>query len=206
MIGRMVIESAFDPSIAIEWSKQTLPWLLVRKWSNSSPPDAVILTLTDFCTRNQIVGIVDQPGLRLIPIDRPDHVVRWIDPDGLEIRANPMIWLVLQAEMQIISEVGGIPRIIGVRNAARGDLDDALVVDIATALRSQARNDLGKSNQVVLFPFGLFLVDENMASSSSSPQPRLILHPQKNPPVRWPSPVASATFNFISAQNASCLF
>jgi hypothetical protein len=51
-------------------------------------------------------------------------------------------------------------------------------VDVAAALRRQVRNDPGKSNLAVLFfflfLFCAFLGDENVASSSPSPQSRLV--------------------------------
>jgi hypothetical protein len=62
------------------------------------------------------------------------------DSDGLEVKANPLDRLVLGTEIQIrVSGVDGILRVMGAGSAARGDLDDASVVDVAAALRPQVR-------------------------------------------------------------------
>jgi hypothetical protein len=70
--------------------------------------------------------------------------------------------------------VGGIPRgVYGLENAARGDLDDAPVVDVAAALRRQVRNQPRKAVSgffIILFLFlCAFPGDEIMASSPASP-------------------------------------
>jgi hypothetical protein len=67
--------------------------------------------------------------------------VRWLDPDGLEVKANQLAQFDLRAEIRIVSEIGGILRVPATVNAALGDLDDALVVDVAATLRCQVRND-----------------------------------------------------------------
>jgi hypothetical protein len=45
---------------------------------------------------------------------RPDRVVRWLDPEGLEIKANPLAPFMFRLEIQKVSEMGGILRVIGV--------------------------------------------------------------------------------------------
>jgi hypothetical protein len=99
----------------------------------------------------------------------PDRGVRWLDPDGLEVEANPLARFVVRAERRPhILEVGDIQSVAGV--AARSDLDDVQVVDVAVALRCQVRNDPGKSNLAVLCVICVFPGDENVASSPPSPQ------------------------------------
>jgi hypothetical protein len=128
--------------------------------------------------------------------------VRWLDPEGLEVKANPLIRFVLRPEILNCSEVGGIPRLCGAENAARGYLDDAVVVDIAAALCCQVRNDPGKSNLALLFffLFWAFPDDENLASSPPSPQPRLIFGRHEKPPVNPLRPGASSIL--VSTESA----
>jgi hypothetical protein len=129
--------------------------------------------------------------------------VHWLDPEGLEVKANPLVRFVLRAEMRIMSEVGGIPRVIGVENAARGYLDDASVVNVAAALRRQVRNDPGKSNLAIPFRFWAFPGDENVASSPPSPQLRLLSGRQAKRPARPPPFGAFATSILVSAESGS---
>jgi hypothetical protein len=71
---------------------------------------------------------------------------------------------------------------------ARGDLDDALVVDVAAALCCEVRNDPGKSNLWILYSFfsWTFPADENVASLPPSPQPRIVSDRQENRPASSP--------------------
>jgi hypothetical protein len=92
-------------------------------------------------------------------------------------------------------------RVIGVGNAARRDLNDARLVDVATAFRRQVRNHPGKSNLALLFLFWTFPGDENMASSLPSPQPRLVSGRQEKRPARSPRFGAFATYILASAES-----
>jgi hypothetical protein len=94
---------------------------------------AVILMPVDFCPRSPVVQAFDRPALQMIIITSVDRVADWLDPDGLEVKANPLVRFVFRGEVRIGCKVGGILKAIWTRNAARYDLDDALVLDDATS-------------------------------------------------------------------------
>jgi hypothetical protein len=128
--------------------------------------------------------------------------VRWLDPEGLESKANPLPRFVLRPERRIASEVGGIPRVICAKDAAHSDLDDAPVVDIAAALRRQVQNDPGKSDLVVLFLFCTFPSDENLTSSLPSSQLPPVFSRQEKRSARSLRLSASATSILVNAESA----
>jgi hypothetical protein len=61
-----------------------------------------------------------------------------------------------EQESESVSEVGDILRIIGAENGARGDLNEAPIVDVAAALRRQVGNHPRKSTLAVLFLLASF--------------------------------------------------
>jgi hypothetical protein len=74
--------------------------------------------------------------------------------------------------MRTDHSVRSIPQFIGAENAARGNVDDTAVVDIAAALRRQKRNDPGKNSLAIIFLFWAFHGEESRAFSRPSPQSR----------------------------------
>jgi hypothetical protein len=103
-----------------------------RLHSISGVEVVVVLALVDFRLRDQVARALDRPALQTIRLDRG---MGWLDPEGLEVKANPLPRFILRLEPRIVLEVGGILSVSGAENAARGDFDDASVVDVAAALR-----------------------------------------------------------------------
>jgi hypothetical protein len=129
---------------------------------------------------------------------RPDRVVRWLDFEGFEVKANPVDQFVLRQESEIVSEVHGIPRASGAERAARRDLDDAPVVDVASTSKAKCP---GKNNPVFLILFWAFPGDENLASLLCYPQLGLVSDSQERRSGRWRVD-ASAAFILASAESA----
>jgi hypothetical protein len=116
---------------------------------------AVVLAPVNFRPRSPIVRALDRSALQRTPTASPDRVLPGLDPEDLEIKANQPSRLGFRAELRVAFEVGSIPReVTGTIDAARGDLDNASVVDFAAAVRCQIGNDrkehLGSSPSFLL--------------------------------------------------------
>jgi hypothetical protein len=75
---------------------------------------AAVLAPVDFRQRGPVVRTLDCPALQMTVIrttvEYPDRAVRGLDPEHLEVSANPLVRFAIRHEIPIVPTVDGIPR------------------------------------------------------------------------------------------------